>query len=64
MTTTNGKMAALAYNNVFMPPLYFDIGAIDQADQQQLLWQIPEVLFKEIEDLGIIGDRLGLGVRM
>lgn len=47
LTTTNGKLAVMEWDQDYEPGLPISPGAFDQADQQQLLWGIPEVLWGE-----------------
>jgi hypothetical protein len=47
ITSNNQKLAVLAWNNVYLSPTYMTVDGITQADQQQLLWQYPGVLFSE-----------------
>lgn len=48
ITSNNQKLAVLAWNNVYLSPTYMTVDGITQADQQQLLWQYPGVLFAEL----------------
>ena len=44
ITSDNQKMAVMAFNNVFMPPVYmYSTSNISSNDKWQLLWHYPVV---------------------
>ena len=47
VATDNGKLAVMSLGRVYRPNVIFSDGSLDQADQQQLLWGFPEVLWGE-----------------
>lgn len=52
LTTDTGKLAIMEWDLVFEPGLPLSPGTFDQADQQQLLWSIPEVLWAAVTGNG------------
>ena len=48
-STINGKLAIMELDLDWEPGLPISPGAFDQADQQQLLWGFPEILWGEAE---------------
>ena len=45
LTTTNQKLAVMEWGVIWEPGLPISPGALDQADQQQLLWDNPVALW-------------------
>jgi len=48
--TTNEKLALIEYGDVFQPGLPISADGLDQADNQQLLWGYPGVLWVIAEE--------------
>lgn len=45
LTTTNGKMAVMEWEGLESGFMLSPTGSFNQADRQQLIWGIPEVLW-------------------
>lgn len=45
ITTTNGKLAVMEWDNYSEPGLPISPSTLGQNDQQQLLWDFPEILW-------------------
>lgn len=67
ITTINEKLAVMSFGNTLLSNVPLSPGVIDQADQQQLLWGYPGVLWAAaavagfIQSAGIyIGMRISL----
>ena len=45
--TVNDKLALIEYGDVFQPGIPISADGLDQADNQQLLWGYPGVLWLE-----------------
>lgn len=45
ISSVNGKLAIMEFDEVYEPGLPISPGTIDQADQQQFLWGFPEILW-------------------
>ena len=64
ISTDNGKLAAMELDTDWEPGLPLSPGAIGLADQQQLLWGFPEILWgeeeTEVEVVGGVFRRPGL----
>lgn len=60
LTTDNGKLAVMEWDNVYEPALPLSPGSFGQDDQQQLIWGIPEVLWASTGGGGLF-DLVGSG---
>ena len=47
ITTDNDKLALIEYGDIFQPGIPISADGLDQADDQQLLWGYPGVLWTE-----------------
>lgn len=52
ITTDNGKLAIMEYDQDVEPGLPMSPGTLGQDDQQQLLWGFPEILWGVLVDMG------------
>jgi len=44
--TTNEKLALIEYGDIFQPGIPISADGLDQADNQQLLWGYPGILWE------------------
>ena len=51
--TTNEKLALIEYGDVFQPGIPISADGLDQADNQQLLWGYPGILWEESAEVEI-----------
>ncbi len=47
ISTVNDKLALIEYGDVFQPGIPISADGLDQADNQQLLWGYPGILWLE-----------------
>lgn len=54
ITTTNGKLAMMEWCEIWEPSLPMAPGVIDPADQQQFLWDFPEISWTPATSVGAL----------